>query len=258
VPTQEQDGRGPVTWEASRLGGGDESFVLKASKKLRQAEQLITQWSPTLLKMHLDRLLWKDVPHLDLKKLWEYFVIYLYLPRLKNVDVLIGAIREGLESREFFGYAASVGPDGRYQGLRFGSGGGPIHLDGLSVLVKPDVAARQLEEEARKAEEVREEVKELETNPPKTREVTQRPPKEPARPRRFHGSVTVGPTRLARDAGLIAQEVVQHLAGLVGADLEVTIEIHAKIPDGAPEHVVRTVTENCRTLRFKTHGFESE
>lgn len=51
---------------------------------------------------------------------------------------------------------------------------------------------------------------------------------------------------------------MQHLAGLVGANVEVTLEIQADIPGGAPDHVVRTVTENCRTLKFKTYGFEEE
>ena len=62
--------------------------------------------------------------------------------------------------------------------------------------------------------------------------------------------------RVGRDAGDIAQEVIRHLTGLLGSDVEVTIEIHAKIPEGAPENVVRTVTENCRTLKFKDFGFE--
>ena len=62
--------------------------------------------------------------------------------------------------------------------------------------------------------------------------------------------------RLGRDASKIAEEVVQHLAGLVGADVEVTLEIRAEIPDGATPEIVRTVTENCRTLRFGDYGFE--
>ena len=74
--------------------------------------------------------------------------------------------------------------------------------------------------------------------------------------RRFHGSVQVDATRLGRDAGRIAEEVVQHLAGLVGADVKVTIEIEAEIPDGAPDNVVRTVTENRRTLGFTSQGLE--
>ena len=40
------------------------------------------------------------------------------------------------------------------------------------------------------------------------------------------------------------------LSGLMGADVKVTLEIEANIPDGAPEQVVRTVTENSRTLSF--------
>ena len=40
--------------------------------------------------------------------------------------------------------------------------------------------------------------------------------------------------------------------------MTVTLEIDADIPDGAPDHVVRTVTENSRTLKFHSHGFERE
>ena len=37
-----------------------------------------------------------------------------------------------------------------------------------------------------------------------------------------------------------------------------TLEIEATIPDGAPERVVRTVTENSRTPKFEISGFEEE
>jgi hypothetical protein len=75
-------------------------------------------------------------------------------------------------------------------------------------------------------------------------------------PRRFHGSVSLEPTRVGRDAGRIADEVISHLAGLVGADVNVTLEISASVQGGVSDKVVRTVTENCRTLKFKDHGFE--
>ena len=79
-----------------------------------------------------------------------------------------------------------------------------------------------------------------------------------AQPRRFHGAVTLDALRISRDASQITQEIVQHLTGLVGSRVEVTLEIQAEIPDGVPDHIVRTVAENCRTLRFTTHGFEQE
>lgn len=52
---------------------------------------------------------------------------------------------------------------------------------------------------------------------------------------------------------------ITHLVGLVGSTVRVTLEIDAQIPDGAPDNVVRTVTENGRTLKFNTNsGFEAE
>ena len=63
---------------------------------------------------------------------------------------------------------------------------------------------------------------------------------------------------MGRDAGRVAEEVIAHLSGLVGAKVTVTLEIEAEIPAGAPDTVVRTVTENARTLKFTDAGFEEE
>ena len=76
------------------------------------------------------------------------------------------------------------------------------------------------------------------------------------RPKRFHGSVSLDPARVGRDAGRVADEVISYLTGLVGSSVKVTLEIEATIETGAPENVVRTVTENSRTLKFTTQGFE--
>ncbi len=76
--------------------------------------------------------------------------------------------------------------------------------------------------------------------------------------KRFHGSVVLDNTRAGRGAGRIADEVIAHLAGLVGTKVKVTLEIEAEIPTGAQENIVRIVTENSRTLKFVGQGFESE
>jgi len=44
----------------------------------------------------------------------------------------------------------------------------------------------------------------------------------------------------------------------MGSSVKVTLEIEAEVGAGTPENVVRTVTENSRTLKFTTHGFEDE
>ena len=82
--------------------------------------------------------------------------------------------------------------------------------------------------------------------------------KQPLKATRYHGTVVLDAGRVGRDAGRIAEEVIAHLTGLVGSNVTVTLEIDATVPSGVPDNVVRTVTENSRTLKFSTHGFESE
>ena len=74
--------------------------------------------------------------------------------------------------------------------------------------------------------------------------------------RRFHGSVKMNPIRLGRDASRIGEEIVQHLAGIVGANVEITLEIRCELPEAATDKLVRDVTENCHTLGFSSYGFE--
>ena len=79
-----------------------------------------------------------------------------------------------------------------------------------------------------------------------------------ARPKRFYGTVALDATRVGRDAGRIADEVIAHLVGLVGSSVKVTLEIEADVSSGVPENVVRAVIENSRTLKFSSYGFEQE
>ena len=78
------------------------------------------------------------------------------------------------------------------------------------------------------------------------------------RVKRFHGSVELNPLRVGRDAGRIAEEIISHLATQNGARLTITLDIDAELPDGASDSLIRTVTENARTLGFRNQGFEKE
>ncbi len=84
-------------------------------------------------------------------------------------------------------------------------------------------------------------------------------PVQPTKPKRFHGTVLLDPARVGRDASKIADEVITHLVALVGSNVKITLDIDAEIPSGVPDNVVRTVTENSRTLKFVSNsGFEKE
>jgi len=118
----------------------------------------------------------------------------------------------------------------------------PVTRDDASLLVRPDVARRQIDQETKAPDQVDKTIVEpLPPEPDPTKLI------KPPKPKRYHGTVILDPARVGRDAGRIAEEVVTHLAGLVGSSVRVTIEIEAEIPEGAPNNVVRTVTENSRT-----------
>lgn len=64
--------------------------------------------------------------------------------------------------------------------------------------------------------------------------------------------------RIGRDAGKVAEEIVQHLSTLPGAEVEVTLEIRVSVPGGVGEKVRRDVEENARVLKFTHQRFEKE
>ena len=159
----------------------------------------------------------------------------------------------------------------RYPGLR---GGQVVSLsaDDVGLLVRPDAARRQMDAEAAVAApasllggapggETSTGVLrgwEGTTDAGTTGAALDETPFAAPLPRRFYGTAQLDPARVGRDASRIADEVLAHLTGQVGAEVSVTLEIDVYLPDGASQQIVRTVTENSRTLKFASHGFEDE
>ena len=263
VPVQSSP-QAAVEWQSFRLSGQD-ALAVRASKKLRP-DNLLTALAGTELRRQMDQIpLWRG-DHVAIRQLVEDYARYLYLYRLKEPAVLLEAIRGGLGlltwAKDSFAYADSFDEGaGRYRGLRYGQQV-PISESDPGILVRPEIARKQ--QEAETAPSVTTGTAAASGAPPATTDggaaaATGTPSPGPApAPKRFHGSVTLDSTRVGRDAGRIADEVIAHLAGLMGSAVKVTLEIEAEIPTGVPDNVVRTVTENSRTLKFTSHGFEKE
>jgi len=249
-----------IEWQATRLSGHD-ALAVRASKKLKSDELLITSFAATRLRMELDRVLWRDGNHIAIKQLAEDFARYLYLPRLRDSSVLLGAIRDGIGlltwEQDAFAFADSFDEAAsRYRGLRGGQTVSLAEGDLQGLLVKADAARKQMDAESSKPPD---EPTPGDDGKKPPREGEGEPPgPEQTQPKRFHGTVVLDTTRVGRDASRIADEVIAHLSGLVGAKVKVTLEVEAEVPTGVPDNVVRTVTENSRTLKFTSQGFEQE
>jgi hypothetical protein len=242
---------------------------VRASKKLRNDDSIVPVLAGTSLKDYLDRIpLWRG-DHVSIKQLSEDFGRYLYLPRLKETTVLLDAIKEGVGLltwvNDSFAYADSFDePSNRYRGLRGGQNVNLSEGNLNGLVVKPGVAHAQMQATATPvpgkpvaAGGMHPTPTNGGSGPTVITPESPAPAKAPL-PKRFHGSVSLDPNRVGRDAGKIADEVISHLVGLVGSDVSVTLEIQANMPSGAPDNVVRIVTENSRTLKFTSHGFEQD
>lgn len=261
-----------VVWDVAQIGGGTESIVSKAARTMLQNEWLIERWAPAPLLMALDDVLWKDGPDIAIKTLWDHLCTYCYLPRLASYDVLERAILSGLGSEKRFALADAKSEDGRYIGLRYDHQ--PSVIDKSAWLVKLDVAMRQIEEEEQEREKAK---RPMPVGPvaqpvqdPSDRPGTGTTPSGSGHPVSPHAPTTVqtpksthfflsaplDDTRIIRDVQKLFEEVISHLKSVDNGDVKISLEVDMTAPDGVPQSVVRTVSENCQTLKVKDFGFE--
>lgn len=270
-----------VQWEVPRIGG-DESIVTKAAKKALADEAVIPRWAPMLLKMELDSLLWASSDHLPVKTLWEQLCTYCYLPRLAAEEVLMQAIREGVNSDQYFALAA--GFDGsRYIDLMFSRS--VSYVDKSALLVKMSVAQTQIAaEEAKRQAEMDAAASGsdhmvapygnnghgdmtdgsadtahggvADGSSPYGPSVPAVSTPAPAKKRRFFLSAALDTTRINRDVQNYVEEIIRHLTSEDGTRVTISLEVEAESDNGFSPQTIRTVSENARTLGAKDAGFE--
>lgn len=253
-----------IQWEVSSISGGDDSIVSKAAKKMIQSEQIITNWAPALLLMQLDDLLGKDSNDIQIKNLWGYLSTYCYLPRLANYTVLEDTILRGLASDEYFALAGAYSGS-RYVDLKFNKT--LMSINQSDLLVKAQVAMKQIVAEQKETppqpggQPGGEQPSPDGTpggEPPAGPGGTPGPGPQPTKDNtHFFMSAKLDTTRVNRDVNNYVQEIIQHLMAVEGSDVELTLEVNVNAPNGIPSGTVRTVSENCRTLKITNFGFDN-
>lgn len=246
------------------------SLAERATKKITQDNALITTFGSTMLRYELDRVpLWRG-NHVSVRTVWEDFASFPYLPRLRDLSVLLRAVAGGPQTIDMandgFAYAEAFDSDeNRYRGLVVNGGVSNAVADGQSVLVRSDVA-----EAIRAAIEVGPTA--VDPTGAETSDSGGTPTDGSAEgaendaeadstsrvlPTRFYGRIALhDPSRLGRDAGDIGREILANILPRPGVSVRVTIEIESDDPNGFDEAAVRALSENARELGFDTSEFE--
>ena len=264
-PVQEDPRAERPTVEAFNLSTSGDLVIAELGRVCRDNELIIETWAPVHLRTLLKDIYWKNgKTALAVEAFWNDSLRYLYLPRLRSLEVLTSAIRTGMSSRDFFGTAESESA-GVFEGFRFGDG--PEQVTTSLLLIEPEAAKQfattlvpptpmppAVEDNAggpipapRSGNDSK-----IKTPPP--------PPQSPMSPQgkfcSFHGSIDIPAAVAKLNLVKIADEIIRILAEDPDANLKVTVEIRAEFPKGVSDTIRRAISENANVLGFKVKDWE--
>lgn len=256
-PAQSKPAEPKPVLEALALNTTGSALGAEVERVCLENEWVITTWSPIHLRTKLSELYWKaEKPACGALAFWDDTLRYLYLPRLKNKEVLAQAISKGASSRDFFGTAYGEHA-GKYDGFKLGDAN--VQLDDTLLLIELEAARRY---------DAANQPQPGPTPPPNpgplptggTSKSDPTPPggAPPAAPKSkaFHGHTDIKAALAKVRLALVADEIISVLAADPTAEIKVSVEIHATFPNGVPDQTKRAVSENARTLGFKNADWE--
>jgi hypothetical protein len=278
VPFQEA-GSSNVELETIIMNGNG-TLAERVSRKADATEFVLRTYAAPLLRQQIDRLkLWDKQPHVQVDTMCGYYTQYLYMPRVRDHDVVRTAIsRMGdvlLPEQDGFAYADAF-EDGRYRGLVLGAD--PAMVSGTGLLVEPKAAARQIAQEKAAQEAA---AAAAGTTVPSPAPGT---PGTPAAPTgsttgattavtapapgtlvvapaaqtatRFHATKALDTGRPVRDISQISDEILTPLLAANGVAFTITLDIESSgLERLTPDQVV-ALRENLKTLGFTDYSVE--
>ena len=256
APVQDDPQKAEYRMNVLQINARDTGEIIQSAfNTFIKEEVLVENISPSALTSMLDQYVWKNETyrdHIDIDTLWDMMTNNVYMHRLRNKDVLMRGIEQGVTEREF-GYAAShYGDD--YKGLRFGEPMSDMSIisDSSSGFLVNREMAQLIKDEASE-----EEMPEEETPPPTdhtdtytTEEPTETDdPVAPTQrgPRHITATKTMQSDISLDDVNLLREEIIRNLRD-DGGEITISITINAKKTDGFSESIARSVRENSTQL----------
>ena len=260
-----------VSWETTKVVAQD-GILAQLGKKLVSTEGVFVEIGARRLHAALSRFIWADKPHLSLSDVWEFCNRFTYLPRLRDKEVLRGAVVKAVSEMipGPFAFAEDIGEDGRYEGLRIEQAqSGQILIDSRSLIVTVEMAAKQREEDdISHTTPTGAQPAAAPTGPsvsgplftpsdpggaapqPGAPAPAPTPVPDPL-PRAFYGLVELSADRPARDMTKILEGIIEQITNVPGGTVTLRLEIDGEVPDGFDRNKQRTLLENAQVLGFK-------
>ena len=256
VLTPEQlPGTSEIIWQTSRAAGED-TIAVRASRKLRSEENLISKYSGVRVRMDIDRgELWSDRGDLAVGELWSTYARFCHMPRLGSFEVMADALSGGVAALDWeqttFAYADAHDGE-RWLGVRTAQHVTPtpsgllIRPDSLPPPPDPDPDPGALADKSAGGRT------DTESGASKSGASTGAAAGATAAPTEFYAEFQLDPVRCIKQLG----EIAEHVTARLGPDVEITLEVRARNDSGFDDATRRTVSENATNLGSRSSEFE--
>lgn len=272
VPYQEaQPGKvQPIKLEEKTIPADTKDTLDAIFQLLKDDEAVVVEWASIHLANELRRWFWKEEkPDVVAQEFWQKSCQYVYLPRLRNAQVLVRSIEQGVEKGQF-GLASRQNEE-RYEAFAFGERASAT-LDVL--LIEPSKSESYKESLLSPVPPV---------EPPKTSgggggtdSVPSMPgpsnvraigpnrggghvppvPVQERQKRRYYGSVLLHQHMAKMEFGDVFDELIKILNDCPNAKVNIRVSIEAEFEKGFDETIQRTIRENGNSLGFLENDFE--
>ncbi|RKU06880.1 hypothetical protein C6503_25315 [Candidatus Poribacteria bacterium] len=232
----------------------DGRIMKRLRDKFIEDDAIVTKIAPEILAGKLQQYVWSSdtyQDHIDIDRLWELMAQNVYLPRLRDQNVLATCIKDGVEAG-IFGYARAY-QDGDYNNFRFEEQIGGLRIDKgtPAVLITPELAKLLKEErdKQQKPPDTPEPAPEKQTGDDPTGVVVEPP--------QAKGPTHVVVTKalqlelpFGNEIDMIQDEIARTLQA-DGGNVKIEITVTANKSDGFSENTTRAVKQNSKHLNAK-------
>ncbi len=247
APSQADPQKNNYDFSVADIKATNGRIVQRLREKFIDDDAIVTKIAPDIFAGKLQQYIWSSdayQEHIEIERLWELMAQNVYMPRLRDRNVLAMCIRDGIAAGTF-GYASAY-QESNYQNFRFEEqiGGLRIVEDSPAVLINPEMA-KLIKEEQRTAPDP--------PTPPDPKpvddgtDVVVEPPK-PKGP--THVVVTKAwqlELPFAEDIDILQDEIARTLQA-DGGTVKVEVTVIANKSDGFSENTTRAVKQNSEHL----------
>tara|TARA_Y100001968_G_scaffold331812_1_gene387780 strand:+ start:5657 stop:8923 length:3267 start_codon:yes stop_codon:yes gene_type:complete len=255
IPYQTEPSSKGALFEQKSISGGKGSLAEQACEKCIQEDLLFEQLGARLIRDKLNNFLWDDKPHIQVRELIYWCRKYLYLPRITSDQVILDSLinpTAAMSGENTFFLADGLDENNKiYIGLRPQQASSNQLPSLNSYIVKNDIAKAQpqITNQTSTSGQVV-----STTNQHSATKSTDRteggiiPPAITPKTS-FTASLKLNPTNASLQTSQFVDEVMSHLQALPNCEIEMSIEVQAKAPNGIDEETARIIIENSNSLK---------